>query len=54
MLGKIRTGGRVLIPESTYCHLPYGATGMEILLHAKGFRIEAPLAGKGRIMIASA
>ena len=54
MLGKIRTGGCVLIPESTYCHLPYGATGMEVLLHAKGFRIEAPLAGKGRIMIASA
>ncbi len=27
--------------------------GMEILLHAKGFRIEAPLAGKGRMIIAS-
>ena len=52
-LGKVRAGGRVLIPESTYCHLPYGATGMEILLHAKGLRIEAPLAGKGRMMIAS-
>ena len=50
---KVRTGGRILIPESTYCHLPYGATGMEILLHAKGLRIEAPLAGKGRLMIAS-
>ena len=50
---KVRPGGRVLIPESTYCHLPYGATGMEILLHAKGLRIEAPLAGKGRLMIAS-
>ena len=53
LLGKVRPGGRVLIPESTYCHLPYGATGMEILLHAKGLRIEAPLAGKGRMMIAS-
>ena len=52
-LSKVRTGGRVLVPESTYCHLPYGATGMEILLHAKGFRIEAPLAGKGRMIIAS-
>lgn len=50
---KVRAGGRILIPESTYCHLPYGATGMEILLHAKGLRIEAPLAGKGRLMIAS-
>ena len=52
-LGKVRVGGRVLVPESTYCHLPYGATGMEILLHAKGFRIEAPLSGKGRMIIAS-
>ena len=52
-LGKVRAGGRVLVPESTYCHLPYGATGMEILLHAKGFRIEAPLAGKGRMIFAS-
>ena len=52
-LGKVRAGGRVLVPESTYSRLPYGATGMEILLHAKGFRIEAPLAGKGRMIIAS-
>lgn len=52
-LSKVRSGGRILIPESTYCHLPYGATGMEILLRAKGLRIEAPLAGKGRMMIAS-
>ena len=52
-LGKVRAGGRVLVPESTYCHLPYGATGMEILLHAKGFRIEAPLAGESRMIIAS-
>lgn len=51
---KVRTRGRVLVPESTYCHIPYGATGMEILLHAKGFRIEAPMAGKGRMIIASA
>lgn len=50
---KVRRGGRILIPESTYSHLPYGATGMEILLHARGLRIEAPLAGKGRLMIAS-
>ena len=53
LLGKIRTGGRVLIPESTYCRLPYGSGGMEVILHAKGFRIEAPLSGKARMMIAS-
>lgn len=40
--GKIREGGRILIPESTYCHLPYGMEGMEILLKAARFRIELP------------
>ena len=53
-LSKVRVHGRVLVPESTYFHLPYGATGMEILLRAKGFRIEVPLAGEGRMIIASA
>jgi hypothetical protein len=53
-LSKVRNGGRVLIPESTYCHMPYGATGMEIILRARGLRIEAPLAGKGKLLIATA
>ena len=50
---KIREGGRVLVPESTYRHFVYGATGMEILLRSCGLRIEAPLAGRSRVMIAS-
>ena len=54
LLGKLCEGGRILVPESTYCHLPYGEIGMEILLRARGLRIEAPLAGKGRLLIASA
>lgn len=53
-MSKVREGGRVLVPESTFCYLPYGAAGMEILLRAHGLRIEAPLAGKGRLLIASA
>ena len=52
-LSKVRIGGRVLIPQSTYCHLPYGDIGMEILLRARGLQIEAPLAGKGKMIIAS-
>ncbi len=52
-LAKAHDGGRVLIPESTYCHMPYGAIGMEILLYVRGLRIEVPLAGKGRMIIAS-
>ena len=54
LLSKLCEGGRILVPESTYCHLPYGEIGMEILLRARGLRIEAPLAGKGRLLIASA
>ena len=54
LLSKLCEGGRVLVPESTYCYLPYGEIGMEILLRARGLRIEAPLAGKGRLLIASA
>ncbi|MBO7115973.1 MAG: ATP-grasp domain-containing protein [Prevotella sp.] len=53
LLGKVCEGGRVLVPESTYCHLPYGAIGMEALLRTRGMCIEAPLAGKGRLLIAS-
>lgn len=53
-LGKVREGGRVLVPQSTYCHLPYGETGMEILLRIRDLRIEAPIASKGRLIIASA
>jgi hypothetical protein len=33
--------------------LPYGEIGMEILLRTRGLRIEAPLAGKGRMIVAS-
>ena len=54
LLSKLCEGGRVLVPESTYCYLPYGEIGMEILLRARGLCIEAPLAGKGRLLIASA
>ena len=50
---KVRRGGRVYIPESTYCHLPYGISGMEILLRTLGFRIEAPISGQGRMITAS-
>ena len=41
-IGKIRKGGRLLVPASTYCHLPYGIEGMEILLETAGLRIELP------------
>lgn len=50
---KIRDGGRIIIPESTYCHLPYGLEGMEILLKIAGLQIECPHADMGNVLIAS-
>ena len=51
---KIREGGRIIIPESTYCNLPYGIEGMEILLKIAGLTLECPRAGLGNVLIASA
>ena len=50
---KIREGGRIIIPESTYCHLPYGMEGMEILLKITGMKIEPPEAELKGVLVAS-
>jgi len=50
---KIRGGGRILIPQSTYSHIPYGMDGMEILLKVVGLRIEMPLEGMVSVLVAS-
>ena len=50
---KLREGARVYIPESTYCHLPYGIEGMEIILHAAGLCIDAPRPGDSQMMVVS-
>lgn len=51
--GKIRNGGSLLIPESTYLNLPYGIEGMEILLKIAGLRIEMPIGEMKSLLIAS-
>lgn len=50
---KIRVGGYIIIPESTYCHIPYGMEGMEILLQIAGLTIEAPRTDLKHTLIAS-
>ena len=50
---KIRQGGRILVPESTYMHLPYDMEGMEILLKAAGLKIEMPMGEMKSLLIAS-
>ena len=52
-MDKIRSGGKVLIPESTYCHLPYGIEGMEILLRVSGCFIELPLSEEPGVLRAT-
>ncbi len=50
---KIRTGGRILVPESTYCHLPYGIEGMEILFKVCGMLIELPVSDAPGLLVAT-
>ena len=53
LVGKIIRGGRVIVPESTYCNMPYGLKGVEILLRAAGLRIEAPVSGRAKTLTTS-
>lgn len=52
-MDKVRAGGRVIVPESTYCHLPYGIEGMEILFRVSGMLIELPMADESGLLIAT-
>ena len=49
-LSRLRPQGRVLVPRSTYCLMPYSASGMEALLMAAGVRIEVPESGSDRTL----
>ena len=50
---KFKEGGRIFVPESTYENLPYGIEGMEVLMKVAGLRIEIPLSGDGKVLVAS-
>ena len=52
-MDKVRAGGRVIVPESTYCHLPYGIEGMEILFRVSGMLLELPAADESGLLIAT-
>ena len=43
IIDKVRPGGRVIIPRSTYEYLSYTKEGAELLLQIKGLHIEQPL-----------
>ena len=52
-MDKVRAGGRILVPESTYCNMTYGLEGMEILLKVYGAMIELPAAYAPGLLIAT-
>ncbi len=50
-ISKLRPTGRVLIPESTYVHMPYGVSGVEALLIVAGADIEVPDCSTDRVLV---
>ena len=51
LVGKLRAGGRIVVPERTYRNFPCGAESIEILCEAAGLFIEAPRTGIGGIVV---
>ncbi|MCR4590307.1 MAG: ATP-grasp domain-containing protein [Lachnospiraceae bacterium] len=49
---KVRNGGQIIVPESTYWHLSCGMESIEILCEAAGLLIEAPSERSGNVVIA--
>ena len=53
IIDKVKIGGLIFIPESTYQYIPHGRLGAEALIQVLGLNIELPLHGFGKMVIAS-
>lgn len=53
LIDKIKVGGKIFIPKSTYDALPSGRLGVESLVKLLGLKIELPLHNFPKILIAS-
>ena len=53
IIDRVKVGGIILIPESTYQFVPHGRAGVEALVRVLDLRIELPLHGFGKMVIAS-
>ena len=53
IIDRVKVGGIILIPESTYQFVPHGRAGVEALIKVLDLRIELPLHGFGKMVIAS-
>ena len=53
IIDRVKIGGIVVIPESTYQFIPHGRVGVEALIKVLDLRIELPLHSLGKMVIAS-
>ena len=53
IIDKVKVGGLIFIPESTYQYAPNGRIGTEALIKVLDLKIELPLHGFGKMVIAS-
>ena len=42
---KVRSGGRLIVPERFYQRLPYGRKMIEVLMIVGGMKVQAPVYG---------
>ena len=50
-MDKVRPGGRVIIPKSTYRYMAYEREGAEMLMLVNGLSITAPVPGQKDLVI---
>ena len=53
IINKVKRGGYVFIPESTYNHIPHGRIGVEALIKVLNLIIELPMHKANKVVIAS-
>ena len=53
IIDRVKVGGIIAIPESTYQFFPHGRAGVEALIKVLDLRIELPLHNLGKMVIAS-
>ncbi len=53
IINRVKVGGLIIIPESTYQYMPHGRLSTEALIKVLGLKIELPLHKLGKMVIAS-
>ena len=53
LIKKVKVGGLIFIPESTYQYLPHGRKSVEALIKVRGLKLEFPMHHMKNVVIAS-